>query len=62
MPVLTAREVYQQLRDAAQGIRTFKRVDESSESGHVQVDIDGWRLLLDVDTCLLYTSPSPRDS
>jgi hypothetical protein len=66
VPTLTAREVYQQLRDAAQGIRTFKRVDDASESGHVQVDIDGWRLTLDVDAghlrhCLHGQCPDGRE-
>ncbi|KQZ78901.1 MULTISPECIES: hypothetical protein [unclassified Pseudomonas] len=49
MPPLTAREVYQQLRDAALGLRSLQRLDEQSEPGMVQVDIDGWRLRLDID-------------
>ncbi|MNF58374.1 hypothetical protein D3C84_399260 [compost metagenome] len=66
VPTLTAREVYQQLRDAAQGIRAFERVDQSPESGHVRVDIDGWRLVLDVDDkhlrhCLHGQSPEGRE-
>lgn len=66
MPALTAREVYQQLRDAAQGIRSFKRIDDACESGHVQVDIDGWRLTLDVDAghlrhCLHGQCPDGRE-
>ncbi|MGF6090501.1 DUF7693 family protein [Pseudomonas sp. 18173] len=66
MPALTAREVYQQLRDAAQGIRMFKRVDEACESSQVRVDIDGWRLTLDVDAghlrhCLHGQSPDGRE-
>ncbi|MFS2202079.1 hypothetical protein [Pseudomonas sp. Pseusp3] len=65
MPALTAREVYQQLRDAAQGIRTFKRLDEHCASNPLQVDIDGWRLTLDVDAghlrhCLHGQSPDGR--
>nr|WP_256357266.1 hypothetical protein [Pseudomonas sp. PDM26] len=64
VPALTAREVYQPLRDAAQGICTFKRVDDACES--VRVDIDGWRLLLDVDAghlrhCLHGQSPDGRE-
>ena len=64
MPTLTAREVYQPLRDAAQGICTFKRVDDACES--VWVDIDGWRLTLDVDAghlrhCLHGQSPDGRE-
>ncbi|MCW8278851.1 hypothetical protein IMF27_27810 [Pseudomonas sp. PCH199] len=49
MPPLTAREVYQQLRDAALGLRLLKCVDQQPESGPVQVDIEGWLLTLDVD-------------
>ncbi|MCP2068460.1 UNVERIFIED_ORG: hypothetical protein J2Y84_003786 [Pseudomonas reinekei] len=66
MPALTAREVYQPLRDAAQGIRSFKRVDDACQSSHVRVDIDGWRLLLDVDAghlrhCLHGLCPDGRE-
>ncbi|KJZ49904.1 MULTISPECIES: hypothetical protein [Pseudomonas] len=66
MPALTAREVYQPLRDAAQGICTFQRVDNACESGHVRVDIDGWRLTLEVDAghlrrCLHGQSPDGRE-
>jgi hypothetical protein len=46
---LTAREVYQQLRDAALGLRSLQRLDEQPETGLVQVDVDGWRLSLDID-------------
>ncbi|MHC8300558.1 DUF7693 family protein [Pseudomonas sp. ZS1P83] len=49
MPPLTAREVYQPLRDAAMGIRPLLRIEEQSEPGQVQVDIEGWRLTLDFD-------------
>jgi hypothetical protein len=66
VPALTAREVYQPLRDAAQGIRTFKRIDEHCMSNLVRVDIDGWRLLLDVDAghlrhCLHVQFPDGRE-
>jgi hypothetical protein len=47
VPPLTAREVYQQLRDAALGLRPLKRLD--GQPGPVQVDIEGWRLSLDFD-------------
>ncbi|WP_247258249.1 DUF7693 family protein [Pseudomonas moorei] len=49
MPPLTAREVYQQLRDVAQGIRTLKRLNEQAVAGQVLVDIEGWRLMLEVE-------------
>ena len=49
VPPLTAREVYQQLRDAALEVRFLKRLDEQPEPGQVQVDIEGWRLTLDFD-------------
>ncbi len=66
VPTLTAREVYQLLRDAAQGICTFKRVDDAGESSHVRVDIDGWGLTLEVDAghlrhCLHGQSPDGRE-
>ncbi|KKX61942.1 hypothetical protein [Pseudomonas putida] len=47
MPPLTAREVYQQLRDAALGLRPLKCLDQRSSP--MQVDIEGWHLSLDVD-------------
>ncbi|MHC8401708.1 DUF7693 family protein [Pseudomonas sp. MDT1-17] len=66
MPLLTAREVYQSLRDAALGIRPLRRLDEQSEPGQVLVDIDGWRLTLDVDGtqlrhCQRCQSPDGRE-
>ncbi|WP_223528915.1 hypothetical protein [Pseudomonas sp. GL-R-19] len=66
MPALTAREVYQPLRDAAQGICTIKRVADACGSGLVRIDIDGWRLTLDVDAghvrhCLHGQSPDGRE-
>jgi hypothetical protein len=66
VPALTAREVYQQLRDVAQGIRSFKRLNDQAEPGQVQVDIEGWRLTLDVDAnhlrhCLHGRSPDGRE-
>ncbi|KJZ36966.1 MULTISPECIES: hypothetical protein [Pseudomonas] len=66
MPPLTAREVYQTLRDAALGIRPFLRLDEQPEPAQVQVDIEGWRLTLDVDgihlrRCQYCLSPDGRE-
>lgn len=49
MQPLTAREIYQQLRDAAQGIRPLQRLDEQTGPGQVQIEIEGWRLTLDFD-------------
>lgn len=46
---LTAREVYQQLRDVALGLRPLQRLDQQPEPGLVLVDIEGWRLSLDID-------------
>ena len=63
MQPLTAREIYQQLRDVALEVRFLKRLEEGS--GPVQVDIEGWRLTLDVDGrhlrhCLHCQSPEGR--
>jgi hypothetical protein len=49
VPALTARDVYQQLRDVAQGIRSFEMLDTAPGPGQVVVDIEGWQLSLDVD-------------
>lgn len=54
VPPLTAREVYQQLRDAALGLRPLQRFDEQPEPGLVRVDIDGWGLSLDTDGVRLH--------
>ncbi|MDQ0122944.1 hypothetical protein J2W17_001891 [Pseudomonas lini] len=49
MTALTARQVYQSMRDAALGIRPLQRIGEQSAAGLMQVDIEGWRLTLEVD-------------
>lgn len=46
---LTAREVSQRLRDAALGVVTLRRIGEPTETGHVSVEIGGWRLVLDFE-------------
>jgi hypothetical protein len=66
VPPLTAREVYQQLRDAALEVRLLERLDEQPEPGQVQVDIEGWRLTLDFDGtrlrhCQRCQSPDGRE-
>lgn len=45
-PDLSAREVCQRLRDAALGVCALRRLDDV---GHVSIDIEGWRLVLDFD-------------
>ena len=67
MPPLTAREIYQLLRDAALETRPLRLAGEPSVSGLVQVDIEGWQLTLDVDDnhlrhCQRCQSPDGRDS
>ncbi|WP_433735970.1 DUF7693 family protein [Pseudomonas putida] len=65
MPTLTAREVYQTIRDAALGLRPLKRLTVHTESAPAMVDIEGWRLTLDVEGshlrhCLHGLSPDGR--
>lgn len=65
MPPLTAREVYQQLRDAALELRPLHLLDKHPVPGPMQVDIEGWRLTLDVDGnhlrhCLHCQNPQGR--
>ncbi|UVL58648.1 hypothetical protein [Pseudomonas sp. B21-035] len=55
MPALSAREVCQQLRDAALGLRPLRRVG-------VEIDIDGWRLHLDFDGSHLHHCLACRSS
>ena len=66
MPPLTAREIYQLLRDVALEVRPMQRLDEPSEPGQVHVDIEGWRLTLDLDDnhlrhCQRCRSPDGRE-
>lgn len=49
MPPLLPREVYQQLRDAAMGVRALRRLDQHQANEQVWVDIEGWQLLLDFE-------------
>ncbi|WP_277758388.1 hypothetical protein [Pseudomonas sp. A34-9] len=46
---LSAREVCQRLREAALGVLAFNICDGPTATGLVTVDIEGWRLLLDVE-------------
>jgi hypothetical protein len=47
---LTAREVYQALKDVALGTRTMTRTSSQSLSeiynGHIPVEVDGWQITL----------------
>ncbi|MFJ2281144.1 hypothetical protein ACIOUG_08390 [Pseudomonas sp. NPDC087803] len=47
--LLTARDVCQRLREAALGVLMFNRLEAPGDAGLVAVDIEGWRLLLDVE-------------
>ncbi|WP_255263747.1 DUF7693 family protein [Pseudomonas aegrilactucae] len=46
---LAAREVCQQLRDAALGLCTLRYLAPAPACGLVHVDIDGWHLTLDTE-------------
>lgn len=46
---LSAREVCQRLRDVALGVLSFKVCPAPADAGLIAVDIEGWRLLLDVE-------------
>ncbi|RMQ45566.1 hypothetical protein ALQ04_03718 [Pseudomonas cichorii] len=65
MQPLSAREVYQQLRDAAQGIRLL-RLEQSLASGLLRITVDDWCLTLDfsenhLQHCQHYLSPEGRE-
>lgn len=49
MSALSPREVYQQLRDVALGVRLMSRATPTSTCGQVLVEIEGWQLLLDFE-------------
>lgn len=49
MPTLFPREVYQQLRDAAMGVRRLQKLERPEANERVWVDIEGWQLLLDFE-------------
>ncbi|WP_122571260.1 DUF7693 family protein [Pseudomonas viridiflava] len=46
-PTLSAREVYQRLKEAALGVRSLRRLDDC-ESNLLRIDIDGWCLTLEI--------------
>lgn len=67
--MLTAREVYQVLRDAAMASRTMRRVTEASWNdiycGLMTVEVDGWVITFfndcgDLDYCDSCYSPDGR--
>ncbi|MGH8463181.1 MAG: DUF7693 family protein [Pseudomonas sp.] len=43
------REVYQQLRDAAMGVRALQKLDTLQHGERIWVEIEGWKLLLDFE-------------
>ncbi|KII29064.1 MULTISPECIES: DUF7693 family protein [Pseudomonas] len=47
--VLSARQVCQRLREAALGVLAFNILEVPDAPGLIAVDIEGWRLLLDVE-------------
>jgi hypothetical protein len=47
-PDLTAREVYQLLKELALGVRQLRTLSATS-NGTLSIDIDGWQLLLGLD-------------
>ncbi|PSS58656.1 hypothetical protein [Pseudomonas sp. BBP2017] len=49
MPTLLSREVYQQLRDVAMGVRFLQQLEQHQTCGQVWVGIEGWQLLLDFE-------------
>ncbi|TDF81885.1 hypothetical protein [Pseudomonas sp. H9] len=49
MTALTPREVYQQLRDVALGLRSMRHLPPASANGLVPIEIEGWQLLLDFE-------------
>lgn len=49
VPVLTAREVYQVLKDLALGVRHLRSVRIHADGGSLTADIDGWALTLGFD-------------
>jgi hypothetical protein len=46
---LSARQVCQRLREAALGVLAFNILEVPDAPGLIAVDIEGWRLLLDVE-------------
>ena len=68
-PALTAREVYQVLKDVALGVRSMTRACEQTgyepASGKVQVAVEGWHITLyclagELEACEACTSPDGR--
>ncbi|MHC6225949.1 DUF7693 family protein [Pseudomonas sp. X10] len=66
MPLLTSREAYQCLRDAALGVSTLI-IRGHHPDGVIEVEIDGWRLALHLDNeglahCAHCRSPDGRSA
>lgn len=68
-PALSAREVYQILKDVALGVHSMRNTSEQSWSevhcGKVPLDIDGWKITLynncgSLDYCDACLSPEGR--
>ncbi|MFJ4141190.1 hypothetical protein [Pseudomonas sp. NPDC089734] len=60
MQPLSAREVYQQLRDTAQGIRRLLP-GQQLETGLLPITVDGWDMTLDFDGKHLHHCLSCQD-
>lgn len=61
---LTAREIYQVLKDIALETRTLANVSDS-QSGQIEIEADGWRIMLITDDnklsqCQACQSPEGR--
>ncbi len=65
--VLSAREVYQLLKDIALGVRVARRAADEISSGGISILVDGWHLTLSkedgqLDHCAECVAPDGRAS